>query len=111
VDRLTNLRIIIKEIILKYAAIEPSYGDIEVDTVFDEVGDHYQLWHIGWEGKKRIHGCVLHIKIKDGKLWIQHDGIAHGITDELLEAGVLPQEIVLGFFFPTERKLLPFAVA
>jgi hypothetical protein len=110
-DRIKQLRHIIKNIILKYAAIAPSYGDIEVDTVFDEVGEHYQLWHIGWERKKRIHGCVLHIKIKDEKLWIQHDGIAHGITEELLEAGVLPQEIVLGFFFPSERKHLPFAIA
>jgi hypothetical protein len=110
-DRVNELRDIIKNVIRKYAAIPPSQDEIEVDTVFDDVENHYQLWHIGWERKKRVHGCVLHIKIKDGKLWIQHDGIGHGITDELLEAGVKHEEIVLAFFRPSERKHLPFAVA
>ena len=74
-------------------------------------GGHYQIWHIGWDGWKRIHYCVLHINIKDGKIWVQHDGIYEGITQKLLDAGVPHKSIVLGFHAPSERKHTPFAVA
>jgi hypothetical protein len=110
-DRVEELRQILKAIIGKYAAFTPNYGEIEVDTVIDDTGGHYQLWNIGWQNKRRIHGCVLNVTIKDSKLWIQHDGLGDGITQELLEAGVKPEEIILAFFLPSERKHLPFAVA
>ncbi|HDN27464.1 MAG TPA: hypothetical protein ENG03_10300 [Thioploca sp.] len=35
-----------------------------------------------------MRGCVLHIDIKDGKIWIQHDGIEVGIANELIALGV-----------------------
>jgi hypothetical protein len=50
---------------------------------------------------------VLHIDIKGGKIWVQHDGI----TQKLLDAGVPHNSIVLGFHAPSERKHTPFAVA
>ena len=49
--------------------------------------------------------------LKDGKIWVQHDGIEDGVTNDLLEAGVKQEEIVLAFFLPSERKHLPFAIA
>ena len=110
-DRIEELRAIVKKIILEYAKIPASYGAVEAETVLDDTGGHYQLWHIGWQQYKRIHGCILNINIKEGKLWIQHDGIGDGITDELMEAGVKQEEIVLAFFTPAERKHLPFALA
>lgn len=110
-DRVDELRQIIKAVVRKYAAFTPNYGEIEVDTVIDDTGGHYQLWNIGWQNKRRIHGCVLNLMLKDGKIWVQHDGIEDGVTNELLEAGVKQEEIVLAFFLPSERKHLPFAVA
>lgn len=110
-DRVDELRTIVKDLIRKYAQIPASYGDVVAEPVYDDAGGHYQLWHIGWQQKKRVHGCILNIQLKDGKLWIQHDGIEHGVTDELLEAGVQPEELVLAFFTTAERKHLPFAIA
>ncbi|MCP4697787.1 MAG: hypothetical protein GY862_13185 [Gammaproteobacteria bacterium] len=49
------------------------YKHVERQFVFDRERDHYQLWSVGWEGHKRYHGCVLHIDIKNGKIWIQHE--------------------------------------
>ena len=49
---------------------------------------HYQLMTVGWHGQHRIHGCVLHVDIKDGKIWIQHDGTEEGIANRLVAAGV-----------------------
>ncbi|NEQ17994.1 MAG: XisI protein, partial [Moorea sp. SIO3E2] len=51
--------------------IAPEY---EVQTVFDTEQDHYQLLYVGWRGNKRDFGCILHVDIKGGKIWIQHDG-------------------------------------
>ena len=110
-DRVEELRQIVKAVVQKYAGFTPNYGEIEVDTVIDDAGGHYQLWNIGWQNKRRIHGCVLNVVLREGKLWIQHDGLGDGITNDLLEAGVKPEEIVLAFFTPAERKHLPFAVA
>jgi len=42
VDRVANYREIIKRIITEYAALKPSYGDIEVEAIFDEAHDHYE---------------------------------------------------------------------
>jgi hypothetical protein len=42
----------------------------------------------GWQGVWRIHRCLLHLKIQDGKIWIERDGTEHGIANELVAAGV-----------------------
>jgi hypothetical protein len=52
--------------------------EYEVQTIFDVERDHYQLLHLGWRGSKREFGCILHLDIKDGKIWIQHDGTEAG---------------------------------
>lgn len=71
--------------------------------------DHYLLLHNGWRGNRRTHGCSLHIDIKDGKIWIQHDGTKVGIATVLLERGVPAHDIVLGFDSPYMRQFTEFA--
>ena len=53
---------------------------------------------------------MLHIDIKDGKIWIQHDGTEEGIANRLVAAGVPKNDIVLGFQSPFQRKYTEFAV-
>jgi XisI protein len=43
---------------------------VEAQTIFDTVHDHYQLLYNGWHNTRRIFGPVLHLDIKDGKIWI-----------------------------------------
>ena len=50
-NKLNNYRTIIKEILKQYASYQPSYGDIEVQTLFDSENDHYQVIAVGWDGK------------------------------------------------------------
>jgi XisI protein len=57
-----------------------------------------------------FYGCVLHIDIKDGKVWVQHNGTERAIADDLMEQGVPAQDIVLGFHSPSKRKFTEFAV-
>ena len=37
---------------------------------------------------RKLRGCVLQIDLKNGKIWIQHDGTEIGVANELVEWGV-----------------------
>jgi hypothetical protein len=109
-DRVATYREIIKRIISEYAALKPSYGDVQVEAIFDESNDHYELMYSGWHEWRRIHGAVIHVDIREGKVWIQHDGTEDGIANEFMQAGIPPEHIVLAFHPPRERKYTQFAV-
>jgi hypothetical protein len=108
---LANYRICIENLIQEYSRYRPKYGDIEVQMSFDREHDHYQLIHVGWEGDERIEGAVLHIDLKNHKIWIQHDGTEPGIADELVAMGIPKEDIVLGFQPPYKRPYTGFAIS
>ncbi len=110
-DTVNEYRRIIRELIEKYAKYQPARGDVQIEVVFDEQNDHYELIYAGWNGKYRIHGSVLHIDIRNGKVWIQQDGTEEGIAEELVKAGIPHERIVLGFKPPDVRPHTDFAVA
>ncbi|WP_445628235.1 XisI protein [Nostoc sp. DSM 114167] len=95
--------------ILKRHSIHHSNDDTEVQLIFDTERDHYQVLHLGWEELRRVYGCIIHIDIKDGKIWIQRDGTEIGVANELVTAGVPKQDIILGFHAPYKRKFTEFA--
>ena len=82
--------------------------EYEVQTIFDSEHDHYQLLYVGWRGDKRDFGCILHLDIKGGKIWIQHDGTEEGIANRLVEMGVPKQDIILAFHEPYVRQFTDF---
>jgi len=84
--QLTTYRDIVKHIIRDYAQWKPTYGDIEVETIFDDEQGHYEMLYMGWEGRRRVHGTVLHVDIRNGKVWVQFDGTENSITEELVAA-------------------------
>jgi len=96
--------------ILKSHSENNSNNNTEVQLIFDIQNHHYLVFHLGWEDLKRVYGCVIHIDIKDDKIWIQRDNTEVGIANELLAAGVLKQDIVLAFHAPYKRKFTEFAV-
>ncbi len=110
-DEVSTYRRIIRSLIEDYARTPPSVGEIEVETIFDEAKDHYELSYSGWDGHRRIHGYVLHLDIRDGKIWIQHDGTYDGIANALVEAGIPRDRIVLAFKPPDIRQYTGFAVS
>jgi hypothetical protein len=110
-DRISEYRQIIKDLLSRYAQFKPSHGDIEVRTIFDEDTDTYVLMYTGWDKHRRIYGNVLHFDIKDGKIWLQHNGTEQDVAQELLEAGVPRDAIVLGLLSPQSRAYTEYAVA
>ena len=110
-DTLETYRQLIRKILTEYAQIPYAHGDIQIATVFDRESDRYLLMILGRDNGKRVHGCLVHIDIINGQVWIQRDGTEYGIANELVDAGVPKNRIVLGFRSPEIRKHTEFAVA
>ncbi len=105
-----NYRKIVKELLVEYAQYTPASGEVEMETIFDEAQDRYELVALGWQGKKRVHGSVIHIDIKDGKVWLQHDSTDAEIAQLLVEKGLPAKQIVLGFQPQHYRQHTDYAV-
>jgi hypothetical protein len=110
-DTLNRYRQIVRDLIYEYAKYKPSHGQIETEAIVNAETDHYEVMHVGWDGQRRVHGCVVHIDIIQGKIWIQHDGTNRPVAEELLEAGVPKEDIILGFHPPQVRQYTDFGVA
>ena len=110
-DKVARYREIIRDLILERASHKYSHGEVRTEPTIDFEQDHYTLFHIGWHGHRRIHGCVIHLDIIDGKVWIQYDGTDEPVAEYLLEAGVPKSDIVLGFHPADVRPMTEFAVA
>jgi XisI protein len=108
-DRVERYREIVRRLIEEYARYKPSHGRIDTETVIDRDKDHYELMHVGWDGVRRVHGCVVHIDIIDGKVWVQYDGTSQPVAEELVAAGIPREDIVLGFHPADVRPLTGYA--
>jgi hypothetical protein len=110
-DRLAHYRAALREMVSELIEHPISYGDVRTEAIIDPSGDHYLVMHVGWQGNRRVHSCILHVDIIDEKVWIEHDGTSDGVADVLLAAGIPPESIVLGFQPPEMRRLSEFAEA
>ncbi|MEO3706715.1 element excision factor XisI family protein [Trichormus azollae] len=62
------------------------------------------------DGDRRVYGCVLHLDIKKGKIWIEQNMTEMRVAQELLERGVGKEDIMLGFQTPGMRTYTDYAI-
>lgn len=110
-NRLTHYRDIIEKILMTYTTIPYAYGHIDIRPSFDRTRDQYLVVNVGWDGERRVHGCLIHVEINNGKVWIERDGTEDGIANALVAAGIPKEHIVLGFRPAEMRPYTEFAVA
>lgn len=110
-DTLDKYQKIIEEILTEYVKIPYAYGQLETKLIIDRTATNYMVMTLGWQGEERVHGCIIHIEIIDGKIWIQRDGTEYGIANELVAAGIPKDKIVLAFHPEDVRQYTEFAVA
>ncbi|NMG11364.1 XisI protein [Brasilonema sp. UFV-L1] len=109
-EKLARYRQLVQQMLAEYGKQKPAYGDITVETIFDTERDHYQIVHVGWEGQNWVHSCIIHIDIKNGKIWLQWNGTEDDIAADLVALGVPKEDIVLGFQSPFMRQFTEYAV-
>jgi XisI protein len=100
-DRVDHYRQIIRDFLQSFAN-----NDSEAQLIFDAERDHYLVMHVSWRGDYRIYGCAMQLDLIEDKVWIQHNSTEIAIDRELIQHGVAPQDIILGFRSPTVRKRL-----
>ncbi len=110
-DKLAQYRTIIKRILQEQAQYKPAHGEIEPMLVFDETHDQYQLLFLGWDMPRRVHSIIVHMRLHNGKIWLEYDGTDAHIARQLVAAGVPKEDIVLAFHPPETRPYTEFAVA
>ena len=108
-DKLSHYRSAVKQVLSQHAEHVPSHGQIETIPVFYERNENYLLLDLGWDRTGRVHAAMLHIRLRDDKVWIEKDGTETGIAQELLDAGVPKEDIVLGFYRPERRTCIEYA--
>ncbi len=104
-DSVPHYREIVCRLIEAYAGYKTVYGDIRTEAVVDREHDHYEVMQVGWDGGRRVHGSIIHIDIRGGKVWIEYDGTDARLGEELVAAGIPRIDLVLGFQ-PVELRLL-----
>ena len=112
-DRLTQYRDEIKRGLSRRRDFYngPGQQDIEAICAFDDASGQYLLQWIGWYNKRRVQKTMLHVRLHNGKIWIETDETEDGFATELVKAGVPNSDIVLAFHPPQLRSMTDFAVA
>jgi hypothetical protein len=100
-DRLKEYRKIVCDFLEDFAK-----NDANAHLIFDIARDRYLVMHNEWRDEYRIYGCAMQIDIIENQIWIQHNSTEIYIDRELIQCGVSPQDIILGFRSPSIRKLL-----
>ena len=108
-EKIAKYRQIVRELLIAHSTTnEPN---IECQLIFDTEHDHYQILDIGWQELTRIYACYIHLDIKDGKIWIQHNMTEADLGQVLVEKGVPASDIVLGLHPPYKRPYTNYGVA
>jgi GNAT superfamily N-acetyltransferase len=118
-DRGHEYRLIVQQVLQDYFRLYTQSADENLETflVCDRNQDQYLLMRLGWEGEspgkrlrqRRINRTVLHLRLREGKVWVEEDWTEQGVATDLLAAGMAREAIVLGFQPPHLRQYTEFA--
>lgn len=93
---LNDYRNIIKTFLEESIVASSDDSNFETQLICDRERDHYQLVSLGWQGHRQFYSVLIHLDIKDGKVWIQKNETDRLIGQELVGLGVRREDIVLG---------------
>lgn len=110
-DKLDAYRQSIKTLLSRYNSGKNNNDNWESQLIFDEQRDHYLWLDVGWDGSKRIYHCLMHLDLKQGKIWLQQNATDLNPAEDLIELGVTKKDIVLGLQPPFKRPYTNYGVA
>ncbi len=110
-DKITQYREYIKTLLTNYAKDDISTEEVDVQLIFDTENDHYQWMNVGWEHLNRVYITIIHLDIKNGKIWLQQNLTEENPAADLVKMGVPREDIVLGLHPPYKRPYTDYGVA
>lgn len=69
-----------------------------------------QLAGTNFENQKRVYGSMMHLDIKNEKIWIQENTTEIDIALEWMEMGIPKHDMIIGFYTLKMRQLTDFGV-
>ena len=91
---------IIQQLLQAYAAIKPvNWPDAEQQIIADTKNHHYQLVRMGWKDDRYHHYAIFHFDIKSDKIWIRQNRTDADIGKELIEMGVVGDDVIMAYRF------------
>ena len=76
-------------------------GGLENRIIADTQRNAFVLLTFGWQNSDiYTHLLCFHLEIKDGKVWVHENNTDVMVAVKLIEHGVSPEDIVLGFVEP-----------
>ncbi len=103
-------RNVIRQVLTRYVKEAPPEPGIETLAICDETGGNYMLVELGWQPPKRIYNVIVHLRMREDKIWVEQDWTERGVARDLLEAGVPPVDMELGFQPPEMRPYTDLAL-
>jgi hypothetical protein len=100
-DKVNNYRQIICQFLEDFATDDP-----EAKLIFDADRDRYLVMHVGWRNDYRIYGCAIQLDLIECQVWIQNNSTEIYVDRELIQRGIEPKDIILGFRSPGVREKL-----
>lgn len=110
-EKIIEYQKVIKTILEEYIASMRSNLEEEVYLVEDTLKMNYLIYHNAWKESSRSYGCILHVRIKNEKVYVEYDGTDEAFADVFVSAGIPKEDIVLAFHAPAKRPYTGFAVA
>jgi hypothetical protein len=104
-DKVEQYRQLVQALLERCAAQSPIKEGVESQLLMDTQRDHYQWMRVGWHKLQRVYHIVLHLDIKNDKVWIQQNTTDLNLTQELIAIGVAHEDIVLGLQPVYKREL------
>ena len=105
-DRVDKYRKIIQSVLQKYARLfNQQPPGVDVLALCDQQIDTYAIINVGWDGNERMNSTNVLMRIINEKIWVEEDWTLYGFVDELLDAGVPKEDIVLAFHPSKMRQL------
>jgi hypothetical protein len=104
-------RTVITRFVEEIAAIRPAIGDIECVALIDDARDIYAVVMVGWDRTGRVVDPLVLARLVKDKVYVEADGTDLDLVGRLLDAGVPPDHVVIGYQHPDMRADTKFAVA
>jgi hypothetical protein len=92
------------EVVREWGETGSSLHPIDSEIICDLQSGNVLLVGVGWRKEERIHNMYFHARVRQGKIWIEWDGIDPSIIEELLQRGIPRDIMVFGFLHPSIRS-------
>jgi hypothetical protein len=110
-DKQTHYRHCVLQVLEQHRHLSLTPNGLEVQVITDTAHDHYLVLHLGWNDLKRVYYPILHLDIKEGKVWVQVNNTDSDIGEVLVEMGVERSDIIAGLHPPYKRPYTGYGVA